>query len=108
MINKTIIINKYISTFFIYIITLNDNIIKKWKYNYWGDFINKYKICVYAICKNEEKFVNRWFESMKEADNIFVLDTVSTDNTIQILKELGVKVLQKELPTMALEMKSIL
>ncbi|MBQ3307042.1 MAG: hypothetical protein IJG68_02490 [Bacilli bacterium] len=45
---------------------------------------------------------------MKEADNIFVLDTVSTDNTIQILKELGVKVLQKELPTMALEMKSIL
>ena len=29
----------------------------------------------YAICKNEEKFVSRWVESMKEADKIFVLDT---------------------------------
>ena len=37
--------------------------------------MNKFKICVYAICKNEEKFVSRWVESMKEADKIFVLDT---------------------------------
>ena len=27
----------------------------------------KYKVCVYAICKNEEKFVDRWYESIKEA-----------------------------------------
>lgn len=40
--------------------------------------MNKFKICVYAICKNEEKFVSRWVESMKEADKIFVLDTGST------------------------------
>ena len=33
------------------------------------------KICVYAISKNEEKFVSRWVNSMKEADEIYVLDT---------------------------------
>ena len=53
------------------------------------------KICVYAICKNEEKFVNRWVESMKEADEIYVLDTGSTDNTIKKLKEKNVIVKQK-------------
>ena len=54
--------------------------------------MNKYKVCVYAICKNEEKFVSRWFNSMKEADEIYVLDTGSTDNTVKKLKELGVVV----------------
>lgn len=44
------------------------------------------KICVYAICKNEEKFVDRWLESMSEADYVVVLDTGSTDNTYDLLK----------------------
>ena len=52
----------------------------------------KYKICVYAISKNEEKFVDRWVASMKEADAIYVLDTGSTDNTVQKLREKGVNV----------------
>ena len=50
------------------------------------------KICVYAITKNEEKFVEKWYESMKEADSIVVLDTGSTDNTVEKLKSLGVTV----------------
>lgn len=53
------------------------------------------KICVYAISKNEEKFVDRWAKSMKEADAIYVLDTGSTDNTVKKLKENGVIVKQK-------------
>lgn len=48
------------------------------------------KICIYAISKNERKFVDRWYESMKEADSIVVLDTGSTDGTAERLKELGV------------------
>ncbi len=48
------------------------------------------KVCVYAICKNEEKFVRRWYDSMKEADKIFVLDTGSTDGSFDELKKLGV------------------
>ena len=44
------------------------------------------KICVYAICKNESKFVERWLDSMQEADYIVVLDTGSTDDTYRKLK----------------------
>ena len=59
--------------------------------------MNKYKVCVYAISKNEEKFVDRWVNSMKEADEIYVLDTGSTDNTVKKLKKLGVKVAKKKI-----------
>ena len=55
------------------------------------------KICVYAICKNEEKFVQRWYDSMKEADKIFVLDTGSTDGSYDALKKLGVIVKKEEI-----------
>lgn len=44
------------------------------------------KICVYAICKNESQFVDKWLASMSEADYIVVLDTGSTDNTYELLK----------------------
>ncbi len=59
--------------------------------------MKKYKVCVYAIAKQEEKFVNRWVASMKEADEIYVLDTGSTDNTVKLLEENGVHVTQKEI-----------
>ena len=59
--------------------------------------MKNYKVCVYAITKNEEKFVQRWVDSMKEADKIVVLDTGSTDNTVNLLKELGVEVFEKEI-----------
>ena len=49
--------------------------------------MNKHKVCVYAITKNEEKFIDRWYESIKDADKIFVLDTGFTDNTIDKLKK---------------------
>lgn len=57
--------------------------------------MNNYKVAVYAISKNEEKFVKRWYNSVKEADEIYVLDTGSTDNTVELLKELGVTVKQE-------------
>lgn len=49
--------------------------------------LDNVKICVYAICKNEEKFVERWLKSVDEADYIAVLDTGSTDNTKKIFEE---------------------
>lgn len=52
------------------------------------------KICVYAICKNEEKFIDRWVDSMSEADHILVLDTGSTDQSVVKLKARGVEVHQ--------------
>ncbi len=59
--------------------------------------MNKYKVSVYAICKNEEKFVERWIENIKEADEIVVLDTGSTDNTVELLKKNGAKVYIEEI-----------
>ncbi|MCB2313966.1 glycosyl transferase family 2 [Clostridium tagluense] len=50
---------------------------------------NKYKVCVYAICKNEEKFVDRFMDHFSDADVVIVVDTGSTDNTINKLKERG-------------------
>lgn len=44
------------------------------------------KICVYAISKNESKFIQRFCESAKTADLIVIADTGSTDNTIEIAK----------------------
>ena len=50
------------------------------------------KVGIYSPCRNEEKHVNDWYESCREADYIYVADTGSTDNTIQLLKERGVVV----------------
>ena len=44
--------------------------------------MKKYKICVYAICKNEGKFIERWYNSIKDADYICVLDTGSVSSII--------------------------
>ena len=45
------------------------------------------KIAVYAICKNEAKFIEGWLRNMwcdgKGADGVYVLDTGSTDTTLQ-------------------------
>lgn len=59
--------------------------------------MNQLKVCVYAISKNESSFVERWVQSMKEADEIYVLDTGSSDDTVERLKQLGVHVIQKEI-----------
>ena len=51
--------------------------------------MNRYKICVYAITKNEEKFVDRWMDAVGEADLIVVTDTGSTDATVEKLRARG-------------------
>lgn len=58
--------------------------------------MNQYKICVYAICKNEEKFVDRWMDSMSEADLVVVTDTESTDGTVERLRAKGATVYIEE------------
>lgn len=45
------------------------------------------KVAVYSICKNEEKHVARWLDSVREADVIYVLDTGSTDRTRELLEQ---------------------
>lgn len=50
------------------------------------------KICVYAISKNEEQFVERFCQSAKDADLILIADTGSTDRTKEIAEQQGAKV----------------
>ena len=50
------------------------------------------KICVYAISKNEEQFVERFCKSAKDADLILIADTGSTDNTVEMAINCGAQV----------------
>lgn len=50
------------------------------------------KISACAIVKNEEKNIARWLENMRQiADEIIVVDTGSTDSTLDILEEACIK-----------------
>lgn len=51
--------------------------------------MSRYKIYVYAICKNEVKFADRWMDSMGEADGVIVTDTGSDDGTVEKLRRRG-------------------
>ena len=50
------------------------------------------KIAIYTISKNEEKHVERWYESSKEADYHILADTGSSDRTVEIARSLGITV----------------
>jgi glycosyltransferase involved in cell wall biosynthesis len=50
------------------------------------------KIAVYTIALNEEKHVERWYNSVKDADYILITDTGSTDKTVEIAESLGITV----------------
>ena len=57
--------------------------------------ISLYKVCVYAICKNEEKFIDRWMDAVQEADMVVVLDTGSTDSSVAKLRARGAHVYEQ-------------
>jgi glycosyltransferase involved in cell wall biosynthesis len=52
------------------------------------------KIAIYTIAKNESKFVEPWYESAKDADYLLIADTGSTDNTVELAKDLGINVFE--------------
>ena len=62
-----------------------------------GGALNRYKICVYAISKNEEAFVDRWMDSVGEADLVVVADTGSTDFTVERLRARGAVVYEESI-----------
>ena len=49
------------------------------------------KIAVYAICLNEEQFVDRFVDTATDADLIVVADTGSTDATVAAFERRGIK-----------------
>lgn len=49
------------------------------------------KIAVYALCKNEIKNIDAWYDSCKNADLIVVTDTGSTDGSLEKLNFLPIE-----------------
>jgi glycosyltransferase involved in cell wall biosynthesis len=52
------------------------------------------KVAIYTIALNEEQFVEKWYESAKEADYLLIADTGSTDSTIAKAEALGINVIK--------------
>jgi glycosyltransferase involved in cell wall biosynthesis len=54
------------------------------------DTKNKLKVAVYTIAKNEAIHARAFADSVKDADEVLVLDTGSTDETIELLHDVNV------------------
>lgn len=52
----------------------------------------KMKVTLYAICKNEENNIEKFIENSKKFSHTVVVDTGSTDNTVQLLRDAGIEV----------------
>lgn len=50
------------------------------------------EVTLYAIAKNEEKSIEKFIENSKKFSHTVVVDTGSTDNTVQLLKDSGIEV----------------
>ena len=50
------------------------------------------RVAVYTIALNEEQFIERWYESAKDADYLLIADTGSTDNTLLTAAKYGIEV----------------
>jgi len=67
---------------------ISEGIMKEYEY--------KYKVAVVAIAKDEEQFVSRWAQSAKAPNTeLWILDTGSSDSTVEFAKREGVNVLTK-------------
>jgi len=61
----------------------------------------KTKLSVVIIAKNEEKLIAAAIKSVRFASEVVVIDTGSTDRTINIAEELGVRVVKKPTKNLA-------
>jgi glycosyltransferase involved in cell wall biosynthesis len=52
------------------------------------------RAAIYTIALNELQFVERWYESAKDADYLLIADTGSTDGTVELARELGINVVE--------------
>ena len=63
-----------------------------WFHRKQGGIKSKMKVTLYAISKNEEKNIEKFLLNTKKFDDVVVVDTGSTDDTVQLLKEANIKV----------------
>ena len=53
------------------------------------------KVAVYSIAKDEAAHVERWASSAMDADQILILDTGSTDGTVEAARDMGLDTYQR-------------
>jgi glycosyltransferase involved in cell wall biosynthesis len=56
------------------------------------------KISAFVVCFNEEREIGACLETLQFCDEIIVIDSFSTDRTVEICKELGANVIQRPWP----------
>ncbi len=71
--------------------------------NYVDDQVNieseeRLPISSFLVCKNEETHIAACLESLKFCDEIVVVDSFSTDKTIEICKRFNIHLIQREWP----------
>lgn len=59
--------------------------------------------CVYAIAKNEARHIERWDESSRDADSRIIVDTGSSDDTVDLARSLGIEVHEHPLDPFAFD-----
>lgn len=64
--------------------------------DFWQDYFNFFmKISAIILSKNEEKNIERCLNSVKDfSDEILLLDEFSQDNTVEIAKKFGAKIIK--------------
>lgn len=60
--------------------------------------LNRKKVSAFIICCNEEKNIRRAIESIKWCDEILIVDSGSTDRTLEICREYNCKIIEKDWP----------
>jgi glycosyltransferase involved in cell wall biosynthesis len=56
------------------------------------------KISAFIVCMNEEKNIRRCLDSLKWCDEIIVVDSGSSDTTLDICREYNTKIFQRPWP----------
>lgn len=83
-------VNEYFSGKSVVLLDRMDGTISKvWLHQKQGE---KMEVTLYAICKNEEDNVEKFLKNTEKFSNVVVVDTGSTDNTVQLLKDAGITV----------------
>jgi len=57
--------------------------------------LDREPISAFVICFNEEEYIAECLRSLSFCDEIFVIDSFSTDRTVEIAQSMGAKVLQR-------------
>ena len=58
----------------------------------------RFPISSFLVCKNEETHIAACLESLNFCDEIVVVDSFSTDKTVEICKKFNVRLMQREWP----------